>query len=752
MQKGKKFLSDLKLYSDYFKWNESLGRYENWDDACESIMDSHYQKYGLNIKEYADSALVSMKDRNVLASQRTLQYRGNQLEQHNARLYNCTSTYMARNKAFQEIFYLMLAGCGVGVGLLKPFVANLSKIQKRTLGTKTFIIPDTIEGWADTLGVLMSSYFVDNQPFPEYAGYEIKFDYSLIRQKGAYISGGFKAPGPKGLRNSINRIEELINNWILTEGNTIRPILVFDILCHISNAVLSGGVRRSAMNMIVDPYDDEMINAKIGDWYNTHPHRARSNNSVILLRNLTTKERFTEIVKMNDGISDIGFVFANSWFDMFNPCFEISKIPMLYHGDLQKIEYDKIEEFIKDHSDLLGVQGCNLTEINAEKCTTREKFLKACKDAAILGTFQAGWTNFPYLGKTTEEIFRREALLGVSITGWMNNPKLFNPQLLREGAELVKSTNREVAKLIGINPAARTTCVKPSGNASIILGTASGIHAEHAARYFRIMQLNKESDTAKFLEQYMEFMLEDSVYSETKSDYVVFVPIENPKEGLYKKDLGAIDHLEKIKLVQENWVNAGTTPELCAYPNISHNVSCTVTVGDDEKELVSDYIWDNKNVFNAVSFISTFGDKDFNQAPFTSVATVEEIMETYGKGALFASGMIVDGLHYFKENLWQACESVINKDLPISGTREDVLLKKYWIDRVKKYSKNYFKGDLKLTVNCLKDVHLLHKWEGINRYMKEVDFNKILDKPTFKDVSDFAAQSCSGQACEITRI
>jgi ribonucleoside-diphosphate reductase alpha chain len=269
MQKGKKFLSDLKLYSDYFKWNESLGRYENWEEACENIMDSHYRKYGLGIKEYADSALVSMKDKNVLASQRTLQYRGNQLEQHNSRLYNCTSTYMARNKVFQEIFYLMLSGCGVGVGLLKPFVANLSKIQKRTLGTKTFIIPDTIEGWADALGVLMSSYFVDNQPFPEYAGYEIKFDYSLIRQKGAYISGGFKAPGSEGLRNSINKIEELINNWILTEGNAIRPILAFDILCHISNAVLSGGVRRCLPEyyevQLADGSWKQIKDCKIGD-------------------------------------------------------------------------------------------------------------------------------------------------------------------------------------------------------------------------------------------------------------------------------------------------------------------------------------------------------------------------------------------------------------------------------------------------------------------------------------------------------
>lgn len=752
MQKGKKFLSDLKLYSDYFKWNENTNRYENWEEACEDIMQTHINKYGDKVLPYADLALQSMKDKAVLASQRTLQYRGEQIEKHNTRLYNCTSTYLARNRAFQEIFYLMLSGCGVGVGVLKPFVANLSKIQKRTLGTKTFVIPDSIEGWADSLGVLMSSYFVDEQPFPEYAGYEIKFDYSLIREKGAFISGGFKAPGPKGLRNSLNRIEELINKWIASEGEIIRPILGFDILCHISNAVLSGGVRRSAMNLIVDPYDDEMINAKIGDWFNTHPHRARSNNSVILLRGLVTKERFEELIKMNEGMSDIGFVFANSWFDMFNPCFEISKIPMLWQGDFESIKYEEIEQFTREHKHLMGIQGCNLTEINAEKCNTREKFYKACADASTIGTFQAGWTSFPYLGEITESIFKREALLGVSVTGWMNNPKLFNATVLKEGANIVKDTNKKVAELIGINPAARTTCVKPSGNASVILGTASGIHPEHSERYFRIMQLSKETDTAKWLEQNMPFLLEESVYSETKSDYVVFVPIENPRDGVYKKDLGALEHLELIKLVQENWVNEGTDRELSVYPNISHNVSCTVIVGEEEKNSVVDYIWDHKDSFNAVSFISQFGDKDFNQAPFTSVETMETIINEYGKGALFASGMIVDGLHYFKGNLWHACDSVMNKSVPISGTREDVLLKKYWIDRAKKFARNYFRGDTKKMVNCLKDIHLLHKWEVVNRQMREVDFNKILEKPTFKDVNEYAAQACSGGSCEITKI
>jgi ribonucleoside-diphosphate reductase alpha chain len=542
MQKGKKFLSDLKLYSDYFKWREDLGRYENWDEACESIISTHVNKYGDKILPYSNLALSSMKEKAVLASQRTLQYRGTQLEKHNTRLYNCTSTYMARNRAFQEIFYLMLSGCGVGVGLLKPFIANLSKIQKRTLGTKTFIIPDSIEGWSDALGVLMSSYFVDDQPFPEYAGYEIKFDYSLIRQKGAFISGGFKAPGPKGLRNSINRIEELINNWIATEktteqGTPMRAILVFDILCHVSNAVLSGGVRRAAMNMIVDPYDNEMINAKIGDWYNTHPHRARSNNSVILLRNNTTQDRFTEIVKMNDGISDIGFVFANSWFDMFNPCFEISKVPMLFSGDLDKIKYDEVEDFIREHKDLLGVQGCNLTEINAERCTTKDKFLNACKSASILGTFQAGFSSFPYLGETTEKIFQREALLGVSITGWMNNPKLFNAQLLQEGAEMVKSTNKEVAALIGINQAARTTCVKPSGNACTAFDTKIKTNkGDMTLNEIFNVSLLKDIDPNKLVgKTFATPLIPISVYNENNELEPITHIYVNPVDKFFKK-------------------------------------------------------------------------------------------------------------------------------------------------------------------------------------------------------------------------
>jgi len=749
---GKKFLSNLKLYSDYFKWNEKKERYENWEEACEDIINGHRKKYNNNkkLQDSFESALNSLQTQTVLASQRNLQFRHEQIMAHNSRMYNCTVLHLTQPEFFQKILYLGLSGCGVGISLLKPFVSLLPKIKTRDKGTKTFVVPDTIEGWADSLGVLLSSYFDQNQPFPEYSGYEIKFDYSLIREKGAKISGGFKAPGPDGLQQSLERIEKLIERWIYEEGDTVRPILAYDIICHASDAVLSGGVRRSALSMIVDSNDEEMINAKMGDWREHNPQRARSNNSVLIQRSDNDKEYFKKIVELNEGDSDIGFVFGNTYFDVLNPCFEISFTPVDTHDDLSKIEYDQIEEWSKNNIDLFGVQMCNLNEINAEKCKTKASFLRACEDAAVVGTLQAGYTDFPYLGERTENLVRREALLGVSITGWMNNPKLFNEEWLREGADLVKETNKKIAEIIGINAAARATCVKPSGNASVVLGTASGIHPDHSEMFFRVMQLNKDSDVAIWVAENMPFLLEESVWSASNSDYVVFVPIVNDKNGLFKKDMKGVKHLEIIKMVQQNWVVPGTRPELGICEKTTHNCSCTVII-DNKKDII-DYIWENRSDFTAVSFLSDYGDKDFNQAPFTSVLSVDKIHEKYGDGSLFVSGLIVDALHYFDNNLWAACDALSKKEVQLHGTKEQVLLKKYWIKRAKTFSKNYFKNDMTNLIYCLKDVHLCHKWNTILRQIKEVDFESILEKPTYKDVSEYSAMSCSGGQCEITRI
>jgi ribonucleoside-diphosphate reductase alpha chain len=329
----------------------------------------------------------------------------------------------------------------------------------------------------------------------------------------------------------------------------------------------------------------------------------------------------------------------------------------------------------------------------------------------------------------------------------MTNPQLFNPEVLRKGAQIVVETNREVAAFLGINPSARTTTTKPSGNASVILGTTSGIHPDHARRYFRIMQLNKESETAKWLAENMPEVLEESVWSANNTDYVVFTPIENSPDTIVKEEMTGVKHLELIKLVKENWVDAGKVKELCYNPSTSHNVSNTVII--DDMEQITDYVYDNMNSFAAVSFITAYGDKDYNQAPFTSVLDTKELIEKYGDGVIFMSGLIVDGLHYFNGNLWEATDYVLNKDRKIVGTREQVLLRKDWIRRVHKFAKNYFKKDLQKTIYCMKDVHLWHKWNLINRNFKVPDFTEILKKPVYSDIDKYSAVACSGGACEV---
>lgn len=276
--------------------------------------------------------------------------------------------------------------------------------------------------------------------------------------------------------------------------------------------------------------------------------------------------------------------------------------------------------------------------------------------------------------------------------------------------------------------------------------------AEEARNYFRCMQINKENSTAKWLAENRPFMIEESVHSDSKTDYVVYVPITVPDNAILKNEILGVKHLEYIKLVQDNWVIPGTNKELCAYDGINHNVSCTVVLGENDKVPVIDYIWDNKDSFTAISFLSNFGSREWNQAPLTEVVPLEDIVKKYGTGSLFAAGLIVDGLHYFNDDLWTACKSVKDKTVPITGNREQVLLKKYWIDRAKKFAKNYFKNNIDNMIYCLKDVHILHKWETINKQFKEVNLSKILDAPEYKDVSDFAAMACAGNSCEITRI
>lgn len=733
MNKGKKFLSELKLYTDYLKWKDDKTSYETWEEAYDEILDKqHKKKYGEKIMPYLEFVRPLLYSKAVLASQRNLQFRGQQIFKNNTKLYNCSVMYSYSPDMFKKGLYMLLSGAGLGVNLKKEFYSQLPTVDERNEGTVTYIIEDSIEGWCNAAHTLISSYCKHPSLEAEYYKKKIRFDYSLIRPKGAYISGGFKAPGHEGLQASLEKIEAYLD----TNLGKFKSLTVYNILMHLSDAVLSGGVRRSAMNIIFDFDDEDMLYAKTGNWRQENPHYARSNNSVGFIRNKFSKEDFQKVIDLNKGDNDVGFVFLSAYTQILNPCYEIS-------FDF----YDKIKD-----RNYTVIQMCNLTEINASYSigkdgTFNEKiFLKQCKAAAILGTLQAGYNEFKFLGKETEDIVKGEALLGVSITGWMDNLHLFNPELLRKGVDVVRETNKEVANIININPAARLTCVKPSGNASVILGTASGIHPEHSKNYFRVMQINKESTTAKWLLDKYPDMIEESKWSATNSDHVIYVPIENTN-GKFKDTLNDIEHIQMIEMVQKNWVAYGTNEEYCYKKGHTHNVSNTILI--DNKQQIVDYIFKNQDNFTAVSFLERTGDKDYIQAPFTSVLTSSELLNKYGDAAILASGLIIDGLDCFRGDLWEAC-TVFEKDTPLQDTRKMILLQKDWIRRAKNFAKNFFGGDKKQMIYCLKDVYLFHKWTTIGREFKTIPkFAEILPKPEFINIDTMGAIACSGGQCEI---
>ena len=736
MTNTQQLLSDFKFYSSYSKFKKEEERMETWEESIDRVMQMHYKKYKNSIttelQEYLDFATKLYKEKRILGSQRALQFGGDSILKHEMKQFNCLVSYCDRIEFFKEAMYLLLCGCGVGFSVQTCHIEKLPMIGKRLEGVKTFLIEDSIEGWADAIGVLLASYTLSDSKFQQYYGYRIDFDYSNIRPKGAYISGGFKAPGHEGLKNSLTKIQELLDREI--NGNVqipLKSIIAYDIVMYMADAVLSGGVRRSATICLFSATDNDMLNAKTGDWYIKNPQRGRSNNSVILIRDKTSKELFSKIMESVKSWGEPGFVWSTNEDIIYNPCVEIGMTPYYIDDQNNKIS---------------GWEGCNLTEINGSKCNTEQEFYDACKASAILGTLQAGYTDFKYVTDITKKIFDREALLGCSITGFMNNPTiLFNPNIQKKGAEIIKETNKIIANLIGINQAARTTCVKPSGNASVILGTASGIHGEHSKKYFRNVQVNKEEELGKIIKTLNPKMVENSLWSNNNSDWVISFPINSKEGSIYKKDLYGVKQLEYVKLTQQNWVEYGTNYELCVDKYTRHNVSNTIVVDDWDE--VENYIYQNKEWFAGISLLGMTGDKDYAQAPFTEVIDTEEIVKKYGKASLFASGLIVDGLHAFR-HLWLACNAVLFNS-EIDENESDALLQKDWVRRAKQFSDRYFNSDIVKMVNCLKDISLYHKWLEINRDFKEINFDSINIKPSYTEIDKLGAIACSGDKCEI---
>jgi len=729
---GKAFLSQLKLHSDYLKWNARVDRYETWGEACADVLDTHRIRYGEAVEPILQAVLPSIQRMEFLPSMRHLQFRGEQILRNHARLYNCCATYAYSPDVFHKGFFVLLSGAGLGVSMRRKFIEQLPPLERRNGQSKVFTIADSIEGWADGAKTLLSSYCRHRSLDPEWFGHRVVFDYSLIRPKGSPITGGFLAPGPDGLRQSFDRIGAMLDEAIGTKDrNPFSSLLAYDLFMHLSDAVLSGGIRRSAMNILVDPDDEDLIHAKTGEWRLTHPWRARSNNSVGLMRHSFSLDELRQWLSHNQGDNDLGLVFLSHEDDIFNPCYEIGF---------------NFYERIADRSEAV-FQFCNLNEINASACIddqgafSREKFLALCRMAAMLGTLQAGYADFPMLGRQTEEMVAGEALLGVSVTGWMCRPELFDEALLVEGAHVVQATNREVAQGIGIRPAARATTVKPSGNASVVLQTSPGIHPEHARRYFRIMQLARNTPTALWLAAHHPEMLEPSRWSATDSDYAVFVPCENPPGVITKKDMQGVRHLRLIELVRESWVAAGKTAALCYRSTTSHNVSNTVIL--DDLDAVTRYVFDHQDHFTALSFLAPTGDKDYAQAPYTEVLDEEEFTAAYGPHSEELRSLVHAGLAAFDGDLWKACDHLLHPGDELPPPQAE------WIESAREIAIRLSAGEIKHWVYALKDRFLLDKWTTIQMKFKDMpDLGTVLRQPPAIDVQQTNALACHAEYCD----
>tara|TARA_R110002051_G_scaffold268832_1_gene328878 strand:+ start:1387 stop:3570 length:2184 start_codon:yes stop_codon:yes gene_type:complete len=723
-----KELESYTFASKYARWIPEKKRRETWKESVDRVKEMMHHQYP-EINGDVDWAYDMMHKKRVLGSQRALQFGGLPILKHNARIYNCIASYIDRPRFFQECMYLLLCGCGTGFSVQRHHVGKLPRLIQQKEGTKKFTIPDTIEGWSDAVGVLVTSYFEDCDLFPKYEGKNVTFDYSEIRPVGSYLSSSSgKAPGPEPLKKALGNIKKVLDKALKSaefSERKLRPIDVYDIVMHAADSVISGGVRRSATICLFSPEDEEMALAKTGNWFHDNPQRGRSNNSALLLRDKTSPEQFAALMESVKEFGEPGFVWSDSTELIVNPCVEIGLYP------------------VDEVTGKTGWQACNLSTINCAKVKTKEEFLESCKAAAIIGTLQAGFTEMTYLGEVTERILKKEALLGVSMTGIMENHEIcLDPTIQKEGARVVKKTNRELASKIGISPAARTTCVKPEGTSSCILGTSSGIHPHHAKRYIRRVQANKMENIYQHFEKTNPRACQESVWSANDSDDVISFCIEVPDGSKLKNKIGAISLLEYVKSTQQNWVMTGRNESLCVKDFLQHNVSNTINVKPEEWDEVTKFIYKNRRYFCGVSLLPVSGDKDYPQAPFTTVYLPSEMISHYGDGAMFVSGLIEVALNLWEDNLWTACNSLVGLGEKVKGNG-----KKTWAKRCQNFADKYMNGDVKRLSYCMKDVYNWKEWLDTKRQYESVDYTTCVEEQDNTKLEQEIA--CAGGACEI---
>ena len=575
-QKSRDILSDITVYMKYAKYVPELNRRETWEELVTRNKEMHQKRYP-DLKDEIEEKYKLVYDKKVLPSMRSLQFGGKPIQISPNRIYNCAYLPIDHIDAFNETMFLLLGGTGVGYSVQKHHVAKLPVIskpyQKRT---RRFLVGDSIEGWADAVKVLMKSYMNGGSS-------KIEFDYSDVRPKGAMlVTSGGKAPGPQPLKECILKIQGMLE--AKDNGDQLTTLEAHDIICHIADAVLAGGIRRAALISLFNADDNEMISCKSGNWWELNAQRGRANNSAVLMRHKITKDFFMDLwerVKLS-GAGEPGIYFNNDKDWGTNPCCEIALRPF---------------------------QFCNLCEVNVSDIESQEDLNERVKAASFIGTLQAGYTSFHYLRDVWRETTEKDALIGVSMTGIGSGVVLDYD--MAKAADVVKRENSRIAKIININRAARCTTVKPAGTTSLVLGTSSGIHAWHNDYYIRRLRVGKNESIYPYLKEQHPELIDDE-YFRPHDTAVIEIPQAAPKGSIIRTE-SPFDLLQRVKLVATDWVKAGHR----AGSN-SHNVSATISLKEDEWELAGKWMWDNREYYNGLSVLPYDGGT-YTQAPFEDI-------------------------------------------------------------------------------------------------------------------------------------
>ena len=574
MDLGLDALSKITIFSKYSKYLPEKKRRETWDEIVDRYQGMMIKKYPKLEQAIVESA-VFIREKKVLPSMRALQFAGPAMEVNNARGYNCAYLPVDSLYSFSETMFLLLGGSGVGFSVQKHHVEQLPAIKKQeTYKQRNYLIEDSIMGWADAVKVLMKFYFE--------GGYKPKFDFRAIRHKGArLVTAGGKAPGPEPLKLCLSHIDAVMERK--EDGSKLTPLECHDIMCHIANSVLAGGIRRSAMISLFSHDDEEMITCKYGNWWELNEQRGRSNNSAVLKRGEVGEEEFMSLWKRIEasGSGEPGIYWSNDLDWGTNPCCEIGLRPF---------------------------QFCNLCGVNVSDVVDQEDLNNRVSVAAFFGTLQAGFFDFHYLRPIWQKTTQKDALLGIGMTGIGSGEILkYNLEIAANTAKVVNSM---ISDKIGTNEAARITCIKPSGTTSLVLGTASGIHAWHAPYYLRTMRFNKSEDMAMYLEINHPELCEDDVLR-PKDTVCVRIPVKAPEGSILRTET-AIDTLERVKRFSTEWVKAGHISGAN-----THNVSATISI-TDEWQAVGQWMWDNRDIYNGLSVLPYFGGS-YKQSPFEDI-------------------------------------------------------------------------------------------------------------------------------------